>query len=325
VYCGYYPEAFAAVGERDNVFAVQFHPEKSGNAGLAVLTNFVTLPRVAPVATRSAPELHRAPARRIIPCLDVDRGRVVKGVRFVQLRDSGNPAELAAAYNQAGADELVLLDISASHESWPILIDTVRRTALELFIPFTVGGGVRSVKDAGEILAAGADKVSVNTAAVENPKLISELARAFGSQAVIAAIDARRTATAEKATNAEPDAKELRFEVFTHGGRTATRRDAIEWARCAAEMGAGEILLTSMDCDGTKAGFDCELTAAVSMAVPIPVIASGGGGARGDFVRVFTEGAADAALAASIFHFGEIGVRELKQSLRCAGIPVRLP
>jgi cyclase len=237
---------------------------------------------------------------------------VVKGVQFVQLRDSGDPAELAGAYNEAGADEVVLLDISASHELRPILIETVRRTARQLFIPFTVGGGVRTLKDAGGILNAGADKVSVNTAAVENPQLISQLAHSFGSQAVIVAIDARRMA--------EPK----RFEVFTHGGRTSSGKYAVEWAQQAEQLGAGEILLTSMDRDGTRAGFDSELTAAVSRAVRIPVIASGGGGTPEDFIRVFSEGCADAALAASIFHFGDISVGTLKRHLAEAGIAVRI-
>lgn len=326
VYVAHYPEAFAAVSERDNVYAVQFHPEKSGRAGLAMLTNFITLPRVAPVATRDgAPR--RAPSRRIIPCLDVERGRVVKGVQFQGLRDTGDPAELAAAYDRAGADELVLLDITASHEARPILIDTVRRAANELFIPFTVGGGVRNLRDAGEIIAAGADKVSVNTAALETPELISQLAAAFGSQAVIVAIDARRAAAPSGANAAlgQPSPEPTRrWDVYTHGGRKAAGRDAVEWAREAERCGAGEILLTSMDRDGTKAGFDCELTAAVSRALSIPVIASGGGGSSDDFVEVFTKGAADAALAASIFHFGEIGVGELKQSLARSRIPMRM-
>ena len=311
VYAGHYPEPFAAVSERDNVFAVQFHPEKSGDNGLAVLTNFVTLPRAAPVATPVPRVIARAPARRLIPCLDVHSGRVVKGVRFLELRDSGDPAELAAAYNQAGADELVLLDITASHEARPILIDTVRRTARQLFIPFSVGGGVRSVADAGEILAAGADKVSVNTAALADPELFTRLAQAFGSQAVLAAIDARAAGPG-------------RWIVYSHGGRTPTGRDVVAWAREAEQRGAGEILLTSMDRDGTKSGFDCALTAAVSAAVSIPVIASGGGGTAQDFTQVFTAGQADAALAASIFHFNEVSIRDLKQTLHDQGIPMRL-
>ncbi len=308
-YAGYYPEPFTAVAERGNAVATQFHPEKSGAAGLALLTNFLLLERGAPVAVPAEATPARAPARRIIPCLDVHQGRVVKGVNFLGLRDSGDPAELAAAYNRAGADELVLLDISASHEARPILLETVRQTARELFIPFTVGGGVRQPEDAGEILAAGADKVSVNTAAVENPGLLTQLARTHGSQAVIAAIDARENPKG--------------WEVLTHGGRQATGRDAVEWAREAEARGAGEILLTSMDRDGTRSGFDCRLTRAVSRAVRIPVIASGGGGTVEDFVEVFREGEADAALAASIFHFGEISVAELKKQLQGQGIHVR--
>ena len=311
-YVAHYPEPFTAVAERDHVLATQFHPEKSGDAGLAALVNFITLPRGAPVAARPPARQMTAPARRIIPCLDVHRGRVVKGVKFLHLRDSGDPAELAAAYNRAGADELVLLDISASHEARPILLATVRQVARQLFIPFAVGGGVRTRADADEILAAGADKVSVNTAALETPELLSELARAFGSQAVIAAIDARR----------QPGSG---WEALSHGGRRASGRDAVEWAREAAARGAGEILLTSLDRDGTRGGFDCELTRAVSDAVSIPVIASGGGGSAADFVEVFQAGHADAALAASIFHFGATGVAELKQNLRQAGIAVRLP
>ncbi len=313
-YAAYYPEAFTAVAESENVLATQFHPEKSGEAGLAVLVNFLTLPRGAPVAVRPPATPMTAPARRIIPCLDVHRGRVVKGVRFLELRDSGDPAELAGAYNRAGADELVLLDITASHEARPILLETVRQVARRLFIPFAVGGGVRSRADADEILGAGADKVSVNTAALESPALLSELAAAFGSQAVLAAIDARR----------RPAAAGGGWEALSHGGRRASGRDAVAWAREAAERGAGEILLTSLDRDGTRGGFDCELTRAVSEAVPIPVIASGGGGSAADFVEVFRAGGADAALAASIFHFGETSVAELKRELRRAGIPVRL-
>ena len=316
VYSAHYPAPFAAVLEKDNIYAVQFHPEKSGKAGLDVLVNFVTLPRGAHVLTRNSAEPAREPARRIIPCLDVHHGRVVKGVNFLELRDSGDPAELAAAYNRAGADELVLLDISASHEARPILIETVGKVARELFIPFTVGGGVRTVKDAGEILGAGADKVSVNTAAVARPGLIEHLANAFGSQAVIVAIDAKQQL-------AQDAAGRRGWEVVTRGGRTRTGLDAIAWAIEAEQRGAGEILLTSMDRDGTKTGFDCPLTAAVSQAVSIPVIASGGGGTPADFVDVFTRGKADAALAASIFHFGEISVADLKKALSISGIRVR--
>lgn len=310
-YRAHYPDAFTAVAESGNIFAVQFHPEKSGAAGMAVLANFLTLPRVAPVSIPAAPP-SRAPARRIIPCLDVRGGRVVKGVQFLRLRDSGSPAELAAAYNRLGADELVLLDITASREERPTLLATVREVARELWIPFCVGGGVRARADAAEILAAGADKVAVNTAALARPELITELAAAFGSQAVVAALDAR----------ARPGASG--WDVFSHGGHRPAGRDAVAWAREAESRGAGEILLTSMDRDGTKEGFDCALTAAVSQAVSIPVIASGGGGRLEDFAAVFTRGRADAALAASIFHFGEVGIQELKAGLAARGVSVRL-
>ncbi len=312
-YSASYGDEFTAVAEHGNIFATQFHPEKSGDAGLAVLTNFITLPRVAPVLTRNPGPRWDAPAHRIIPCLDVRDGRVVKGVQFVNLRDSGDPAELAAAYNRAGADELMLLDITASHEGRPILLDTVRRAARQLFIPFGVGGGVRSVADAAELLAAGADKVSVNTAAVARPALIEDLARELGSQAVIVAIDARRDRA-----SATP-----RWEVLIKGGRVSTGLDAVAWAVEAEHRGAGEILLTSMDRDGVQSGFDCELTAAVSSAVSIPVIASGGAGSSADFVNVFTAGRADAALAASIFHTGAMAIGDLKRQLLDAGVSVR--
>ena len=249
-------------------------------------------------------------AKRIIPCLDVKAGRVVKGIHFVELRDAGDPVELADAYNQAGADELVFLDITASSDRRDILIDVVERTARKVFIPLAVGGGVRAVADARRILLAGADKVSVNTAAVERPELITELSNEFGAQAVVLAIDARRRA---------PGA----WSVFTYGGRRDTGQDTVEWARRGEALGAGEILLTSMDCDGTQAGFDCELTRAVSRATRIPVIASGGGGKPEDFVRVLDEGEADAALAASIFHYGTYSVGQLKDFIAGHGIPVR--
>jgi cyclase len=248
--------------------------------------------------------------KRIIPCLDVKAGRVVKGIHFVELRDAGDPVELADAYNQAGADELVFLDITASSDGRDILIDVVERTARKVFIPLAVGGGVRAVADARRILLAGADKVSVNTAAVERPELITELSNEFGAQAVVLAIDARRRA---------PGA----WSVFTYGGRRDTGQDTIEWARRGEALGAGEILLTSMDCDGTQAGFDCELTRAVSRATRIPVIASGGGGKPEDFVRVLDAGEADAALAASIFHYGTYSVGQLKDFIAAHGIPVR--
>ncbi len=253
-------------------------------------------------------------ARRIIACLDVDAGRVVKGIQFQQLRDAGDPAKLAHAHAQAGADEIVLLDITATSESRKTLVETVRRTARELFVPFTVGGGVRTLEDAAKIFDAGADKVTINSAAVANPGLIEEIAGRFGSQAVIVAIDARRGDGAAEAA-----------EVFVAGGRTATGKKALARAREAEQRGAGEILLTSMDRDGTGAGFDCELTAVVAGSVSIPVIASGGAGNAQHFVEVFSTGKADAALAASIFHFRTHAVADLKQTLLSAGIPMRWP
>ena len=249
--------------------------------------------------------------KRIIACLDVDQGRVVKGVQFQELRDAGDPAELAAAHSHAGADEVVLLDITATHENRKTLLDAVRRAARELFIPFTVGGGIRTLEDAAAIIDAGADKVSINSAAIADPELITGIAERYGSQAVIVAVDARR---------AGED-----YQVFVSGGRKPTGRRAAEWAREAEQRGAGEILLTSMDRDGTGAGFECELTSRVAAAVRIPVIASGGAGGPQHFVEVFGRGQADAALAASIFHFGLNRITDLKQELRAAGVPVRLP
>ena len=255
--------------------------------------------------------------RRIIVCLDVNAGRVVKGVQFAQLRDAGDPAELAAAHARAGADEIVLLDIAATYEKRATLLETVRRTARELMIPFTVGGGIRTVADASAVFDAGADKVAVNSAALADPALITQIAGKFGSQAVVVAIDAQRAANA---VGPAPN-----FEVKKTGGRDATGRDAASWAREAQEAGAGEILLTSMDRDGTKDGFDTELTKAIAAVVSIPVIASGGAGSMPHFVEVFGEGRADAALAASIFHFGLIRMADLKQHLQANGIPVRWP
>jgi cyclase len=254
--------------------------------------------------------------KRIIACLDVNGGRVVKGVQFVDLVDAGDPAELAARHAAAGADEIVLLDITATHEGRGTLIETVRRAAQRLFVPFTVGGGIRTADDAAAVFDAGADKISINSAALARPELIGQIGAKFGSQAVIVAIDARRSGVGNAVAEAE---------VFVAGGRTATGRRVVEWAHEAEERGAGEILLTSMDADGTRNGFDCELTAAVSEAVQIPVIASGGAGNAQHFTQVFRDGKADAALAASIFHFGIADVRTLKEELRRDGIPVRLP
>jgi cyclase len=252
--------------------------------------------------------------KRIIACLDVTAGRVVKGVRFVDLLDAGDPAELAHRHAAAGADEIVLLDITATHEGRKTLLDTVARSAKEIFVPFTVGGGVRRAADAAALFDAGADKISVNSAAIADPSLIGAVGASFGSQAVVVAIDARRSGgSAESA------------EVYVNGGRKATGRKVLEWAHEAQERGAGEILLTSMDADGTRDGFDCELTAAVSSALQIPVIASGGAGNAQHFADVFHAGCADAALAASIFHFGIADVRALKQELARQSIPVRLP
>ena len=255
--------------------------------------------------------------KRIIACLDVRAGRVVKGVQFVDIVDAGDPAALAARHAREGADEIVLLDITATHEGRQTLLETVRRTARELFIPFAVGGGIRSADDAAQVFEAGADKVSVNSAALADPMLIDAIGRSFGAQAVVVAIDARRD---PQAADPVRDA-----EVFVQGGRKLAGRRVVEWAREAETRGAGEILLTSMDTDGTRAGFDCELTAAVSEAVSIPVIASGGAGTVDHFIDVFGRGKADAALAASIFHFGVSSARALKEELARAGVSVRLP
>jgi cyclase len=249
-------------------------------------------------------------AKRIIPCLDVTAGRVVKGINFVNLRDAGDPVELADRYNQQGADELVFLDITASSDAREIMANVVARTARQVFIPLTVGGGIRSVADARLILMSGADKVSVNTSAVRRPELITELSLEFGAQAVVLAIDARRHAPGK-------------WHVYTKGGRVDEGIDAVEWAALGESLGAGEILLTSMDTDGVLTGFDCELTRTVSRATKIPVIASGGAGKPEHFLRVLTEGEADAALAASIFHYGTYTVDDLKEYLDHHGIPVR--
>jgi cyclase len=250
-------------------------------------------------------------AKRIIPCLDVTEGRVVKGVNFLELRDAGDPVELAERYNSQGADELVFLDITASSDARDTMADVVARTARRVFIPLTVGGGIRSVADARKILLSGADKVSVNTAAVRRPELIRELSEEFGAQAVVLAIDARRSG-------------ESRWNVYTKGGRVDEGIDVVEWAQRGERLGAGEILLTSMDTDGVQTGFDCALTRAVAGATSVPVIASGGAGQPADFVEVLTSGQADAALAASVFHYGKYSVGDLKVELRKAQIPVRL-
>ena len=249
-------------------------------------------------------------AKRVIPCLDVKNGRVVKGVSFVNLRDAGDPVECAVAYDKKGADELVLLDITATHEGRGTMVDIVTRVAKSIFIPFTVGGGIRTTDDFKELLRAGADKISVNSAAVRNPDLINEAAQKFGSQCVVCAIDAKRRA-------------EGGWEVYLNGGRLPTGIDAVEWAKEAVSRGAGEILLTSMDCDGQKTGYDIELTKAVSEVVGVPVIASGGAGALEHFYDALTVGKADAVLAASLFHFNEIPIADLKAYLQKQGSPVR--
>lgn len=250
-------------------------------------------------------------AKRIIPCLDVDRGRVVKGVNFINLVDAGDPVEIAAAYDREGADEIVFLDITASAQDREIILDVVKRTAETVFMPLTVGGGIRTLEDIRKLLESGADKVSINTAAVKNPSLVESAAKRFGSSTIVVAIDAR---------SIEGD----RWEVYINGGRTPTGIDAIEWAKAVYDLGAGEILLTSMDKDGTKAGYDIKLTKAISEVVNIPVIASGGAGNKEHFYQVFTEGNADAALAASLFHFKELSIPELKLFLKEKGVNVRI-
>ena len=254
-------------------------------------------------------------AKRIIPCLDVKEGRVVKGVSFVDLRDAGDPVEVARVYDAEGADELCFLDITASVEKRPILLDVVRRTAEQVFMPLTVGGGIRAVEDIRQLLLAGADKVSINTAAVEQPALVDEAARMFGSQCIVIAIDAKRVDGCEGSQAA--------WEVYTHGGRTATGLDVIDWAKRVADAGAGELLLTSIDADGRQTGYDLELTRAVARAVPVPVIASGGAGQLEHLYDAFTDGEADAVLAASIFHYRTFTIGQAKRYLRERGVVVR--
>jgi len=250
-------------------------------------------------------------AKRIIPCLDVMNGRVVKGINFVKLRDAGDPVENARIYENEGVDELIFLDITASHEKRDIIIDVVRDTAREIFMPFTVGGGIRKLEDIRSLLKAGADKVSINTAAVNNPSLVEKASRKFGRQCIVVAIDAKKNSN-------------HKWEVYTHGGRVATGIDAVEWAKKVARLGAGEILLTSMDRDGTEDGYDIELTRQVVEAVDVPVIASGGAGNLEHFYEVFQEGKADAALAASVFHYKKFSIREIKEYLAKRNIPVRI-
>lgn len=250
--------------------------------------------------------------KRIIPCLDVHNGRVVKGVNFVNLQDAGDPVEIGAAYGKAGADELIFLDITASSDARETMVDMVRKVAETVFIPFTVGGGIRTVEDFRRLLREGADKISINSSAIDNPKLITDAAEKFGRQCVVVAIDAKRRSDGSG------------WNVYKHGGRIDTGLDAIEWAQKADHMGAGEILLTSMDCDGTKAGYDCELTAQIAQCVSVPVIASGGAGTKEHFFEALTKGKADAALAASLFHYKELEIKELKSYLQDKGVSVRL-
>jgi imidazole glycerol-phosphate synthase subunit HisF len=252
--------------------------------------------------------------KRVIPCLDVHEGRVVKGVNFVNLRDAGDPVEMGAVYDKAGADEVVFLDITATHEERPSMLDVATRTAEECFIPYTVGGGMRSSDDIRAMLMAGADKISLNSAAVRDPSLITHTSGIYGAQCIVVAIDARRV----------PGSSPARWEVFINGGRINTELDAVRWAAEAERLGSGEILLTSMDCDGTKDGYDINLTRAVTSAINIPVIASGGAGTLDHFAEVVVEADADAVLAASVFHFGTYTVREVKEAMAKAGVPVRL-
>ena len=254
-------------------------------------------------------------AKRIIPCVDVKDGRVVKGTNFLNLKDAGDPVEIAALYDKQGADELTFLDITASHENRNIIIDVVKKTAEQVFMPLTVGGGIRNIDDIRRLLVAGADKVSINTAAVKDPEFVTKASRRFGSQCIVVAIDAKKV---------KGKVDPVKWEVYINGGRTPTGLDAVEWAKEVESRGAGEILLTSMDCDGTKDGFDIELNRAISEAVNIPIIASGGAGKLEHFYDVFTRGKVDAALAASIFHYREITIREVKEYLITKGINIRI-
>ncbi len=258
-------------------------------------------------------------AKRVIPCLDVDRGRVVKGTNFLHLRDAGDPVEVAARYEREGADELVFLDITASHEGRDIMIDVVRRTAEQVFMPLTVGGGIRTLEDIRDLLKAGCDKVSINSAACEDPEFVRQAARRFGSQCIVVNIDPKRVYH-----DREDGQQEETWEVHIHGGRTPTGLEAVAWSVQAQQLGAGEIVLTSMDCDGTKDGYDIEITRAVNEQVTIPVVASGGAGCPDHLADAILEGKADAALAASIFHFGEYTILETKQVMRDRGVPVRI-
>lgn len=258
-------------------------------------------------------------AKRVIPCLDVDQGRVVKGTNFLELRDAGDPVEVAARYEKEGADELVLLDITASHEGRDIMIDVVQRTAEQVFMPLTVGGGIRTLDDIREMLRAGCDKVSINSAACKDPEFVREAARRFGSQCIVVNIDPKRVAR----PGADGESEEF-WEVHIHGGRVPTGLEAVEWAQEVEKLGAGEIVLTSMDCDGTKDGYDIPITRAVNEKVTIPVVASGGAGCPDHLADAILEGKADAALAASIFHFGEYTIHETKQVMRARGVPVRI-
>jgi cyclase len=262
-------------------------------------------------------------AKRVIPCLDVDRGRVVKGTNFLNLRDAGDPVEVARRYEDEGADELVFLDITASHEGRDIMLDVVRRTAEQVFMPLTVGGGIRSIDDIRALLNAGADKVSINSAACKNPPFVAQAAQRFGSQCIVVNIDPKRVPGGE-GTGKRGQGIDVVFEVHINGGRVPTGLEAVSWARKIEELGAGEIVLTSMDCDGTKDGYDLEITRAVSEAVGIPVVASGGAGKPEHLADAIQKGKADAALAASIFHFGEFTIRQTKEVMAARGIPVRL-